>query len=112
MNLVKQVSKIKLDKINQALIKPLDVSQLKNSSSVIEWFKGIDNKNDCIFVKVDIQEFYPSISESIFKKSILFAKEHHHITDEDARMIDHCRKSLLFHEDEPWKKKKRKVAST
>ena len=74
--------------------------------SVIEWFKGIDNKKHCIFVKFDIRGFYPSISESIFKKSILFAKEHHHIPDEDVRIIDHCRKSLLFHENEPWKKKK------
>ena len=72
----------------------------------IEWFKGIDNKKDCIFVKFDIREFYPSISEGIFKKSILFAKEHHHILDKDVRIIDHCRKSLLFHENEPWKKKK------
>ena len=76
------------------------------TSSVIEKFKSIDNKKDCIFVKFDIREFYPSISESIFKKSILFAKEHHHIPDEDVRIIDHCRKSLLFHENEPWKKKK------
>ena len=76
------------------------------TSSVIEKFKSIDNKKDCIFVKFDIREFYPSISESIFKKSILFAKEHHHIPDEDVRIIDHCRKSLLSHEDEPWKKKK------
>ena len=74
------------------------------TSSVIEKFKSIDNKKDCIFVKFDIREFYPSISESIFKKSILFAKEHHHIPDEDVRIIDHCRKSLLFHENEPWKK--------
>ena len=101
-----------MKKINQTLIKNLDVNQWKNSSSVIEWFKGIDNKKDCIFVKFDIREFYPSISESIFKKSILFAKEHHHIPDEDVRIIDHCRKSLLFHENEPWKKKKRKAAST
>ena len=76
------------------------------TSSVIEKFKSIDNKKDCIFVKFDIREFYPSFSESIFKKSILFAKEHHHIPDEDVRIIDHCRKSLLSHEDEPWKKKK------
>ena len=26
--------------------------------------------------------------------------------DEDVRIIDHSRKSLLFHENEPWKKKK------
>ena len=66
------------EKINQALIKHLHVNQWKNSSSVIERFKDIDNKKDCIFIKFDIREFYPSISEIIFKKSILFAKEYHH----------------------------------
>ena len=101
-----KVSKVILEKINQTLIKHLDVNQWENSSSVIEWFKGIDTKKACIFVKFDIREFYPSISESIFKNNILFAKEHHHIPDEDVRIIDHCRKSLLFHENEPWKKKK------
>ena len=69
------------------------------TSSVIEKFKSINNKKDCIFVKFDIREFYPSISESVFKKSILFAKEHHYIPDEDVRIIYHCRKSLLSHED-------------
>ena len=101
-----KVSRFKLENINQALIKYLDVNQWKNSSSAIKCFKGIDNKKDCIFVKFDIREFYPSISEGIFKKSVLFAKEHHHILDKDVRIIDHCRKSLLFHENEPWKKKK------
>ena len=57
-------------------------------------------------MKFDIREFYPSISESIFKNSILFAKEYHHMPDGDVRTIDHCRKSLLFNETEPWKKKK------
>ena len=101
-----KVSKVKLEKINQALTKHLDVNQWKNSSSVTEWFKSTDNKKDHIFVKFDIWELYPSVSESIFKKSILFAKEHHHIPDEDVRIIDYCRKSLLFHKNEPWKKKK------
>ena len=101
-----KVSKVKLEKIDQALIKNLDVNQWKNSSSVIWWFKGIDNKKDCIIIKFDIIEFYSSISESKFKTSILFAKSHHRIPDEDAKIIDHCQKSLLFHENEPWKKKK------
>ena len=95
-----------LEKINQALIKDLDVNQWKNSSTVIEWFKDIVNIKDCIFIKFDIQEFFLFISESIFRKSILFAKEYHHIPDEVVRIIDHCRKSLLLHENEPWKKKK------
>ena len=31
---------------------------------------------------------------------------HHNIPDEDVRIIGYCRKSLLFHENEVWKKKK------
>ena len=99
-----KVSLVKLEKVNQALIKHLDVNQWKKPSSVTEWFKGIDNKKDCIFIKFDIREFYPSIWESIFKKSILFVN--HHIADEDVRTLDHRRKSLLFHENEHWEKKK------
>ena len=69
-----KVSKVKLKKINQALIKHPNVNQLKNSSFVIEWLKDIDDKKDCIFIKFDIREFYPSISESIFKKAFYLQK--------------------------------------
>ena len=101
-----KVNKVKLEKINLALLKHLEVNQRKNSSLVIEWLKCFDNKKNSIFVKSNIREFHPSISESIFKKSILFAKEHDHIPHEDVTIRDHCRKSLLFHENESWKKKK------
>ena len=53
----------------------------------------VDGKKDCIFIKFDIQEFGSSISESILKKTISFAKEYHHIFDEDIRVRDHCQKS-------------------
>ena len=105
-----KVSLVKLEKVNQALIKHLDVNQWKKPSSVTEWFKGIDNKKDCIFIKFDIREFYPSIWESIFKKSILFVN--HHIADEDVRTLDHRRKLLLFMRMNIGKRKKRKAAST
>ena len=49
-----KVSLVKLEIVNQALIKHFDLNQWKNSSSVIQWFKGIDNEKDCIFIKFDI----------------------------------------------------------
>ena len=69
-----KVSKVKLEKIDQVLIKNLDVNQWKNSSSVIQWFKGIDNKKDCIFVKFDIQEFYPSSRKVCLKRAFYSQK--------------------------------------
>ena len=100
-----KISKVKLDKINKALVEKLNLNQWKNTASVIEWFKLIESKKDCTFIKFDIREFYLSITEDILNKTILFAKEHLHISDEDIRLINHCRKSLLFSENVTWKKK-------
>ena len=69
-----KVSKVKLEKINQALMKHLDLNQRKNPSSVIEWFKGIDNKKDCIFVKFDIREFYHPSRKVYLKRAFYLQK--------------------------------------
>ena len=101
-----KVSKQKLEKINKILLQHLNVNQWKNSTSVIKWFSELENKNDCIFIKFDIREFYPSITEDILKTSLSFAKEYQDIPEEDIRIINHCRMSLLFNDNQPWKKKK------
>ena len=38
-------------------------------------------------------------------KALLFAKQHHDILNDNTRLIKHCRKSLLFSNNEAWKKK-------
>ena len=83
----------------------MHVNQWKNSASVIEWFWNIEDKKNCTFIKFDIREFYPSITETILDKTLLFAKQHHDISNDNTRLIKHCRKSLLFSNNEAWKKK-------
>ena len=100
-----KVSKSILENINQHLVKLLHVNQWKNSASVIEWFWNIEDKKNCTFIKFDIREFYPSITETILDKTLLFAKQHHDISNDNTRLIKHCRKSLLFSNNEAWKKK-------
>ena len=100
-----KVSKQKLGKINKILLQHPNVNQWKNSTSVIKWFSELEDKNDCIFIKFDIREFYPSITEDILKTSLPFAKEYQDIPEEDIRIINHCRKSLLLNDNQPWKKK-------
>ena len=56
------------------VLQHLNVNQWKNSTSFIKWFSELDNKNDCIFIKFDIREFYPSISEDILKTSLYLQK--------------------------------------
>ena len=100
-----KVSKSILENINQHLVKLLHLNQWKNSASIIEWFRNIKDKKNCTFIKFDIRELYPSITETILDKALLFAKQHHDISSDNTRLIKHCRKYLLFSNNEARKKK-------
>ena len=53
----------------------------------------------------DIKEFYPSISESLLKEALNFAKNYVDIPKKDFDTILHARKSLLFNKTNVWIKK-------
>ena len=50
--------------------KKTQMNQLRNTKSVIEWFKTIKNKSKSSFIKFDIVEFYPSVSKELLSKAI------------------------------------------
>ena len=100
-----RVSKVILDKINTGLIEKLKVNQWKSSKAVINWFKGIKDKHRCSFLKFDVDNFYPSITIELFTKAIEFARRHVQVTDEELRIVMQARKTLLYHNGEPWTKK-------
>ena len=94
---------IEAQNINKQLIELLNVTQWKNSESVIDWFNTIENKHQCVFIQLDIVEFYPSITEEILDKTI--SKQHVEITDDHLIIIKHCRKLLLLTNNDSWRKK-------
>ena len=100
-----KVGKVILEKGNKNLVKYLKVNQWRNTDSVINWFNAIENKSQCLFIQLDIVEFYPSISENILDTTINFAKQYTDISDENLRIIKHCPKSLLYNNYELWQKK-------
>ena len=69
-------------------------------------FKATKNKQQCTFIVFDIDSFYPSISLDLFDKALKFVKEIIPIADSDLKIMMHSRKTLLFHENEPWIKRK------
>ena len=81
------------------------MNQWRNADSVSNWFNAIENKSKCFFIQLHIVEFYPSISENIIDTAINFAKQYTDISDKNLRIIKHCRKSLLYNNYEPWKRK-------
>ena len=49
--------------------------------------------------------FYPSVTLELLNKTIQFAKEITPISDENLNIIMQSRKTLLFHNQEPWVKR-------
>ena len=100
-----RISKSILDKINKELKASLQINQWKNTNEVIQWFKNIPEKETKTFTVFDIKDFYPSITENLLKKAISFAKRKINMTNDDIKIINHARQSLLFSDDKPWVKK-------
>ena len=60
-----RISKTTLDKINVNPRNSLHLNQWKNTQQVIDWFKGIDNKQHYKFIMFDIKDVYPSILKEL-----------------------------------------------
>ena len=89
------VSKVELEKINKLLTNQIKYNQWRNTQTVIDWFKLIPNKKKARFIKFDIVEFYPSITEKLLDCALFYAKTLITISDNIIQLIKQARKSLL-----------------
>ena len=87
---VGKISKVILDKINN-IQKETSANQWKDTSSVIEWFVNIKEKERSSFMVFDIESFYPSITERLFNNAMQFAKQITEISDYDMSLINESR---------------------
>ena len=92
---VGKISKVILDKINNNIQKETPTNQWKDTSSVIEWFGNIKEKERSSFMVFDIESFYPSITERLFTNAIRFAKQITEISNYDMSLINQSRKTLF-----------------
>ena len=102
---IEKISKSLLDTINENILKQTNVSQWKNTSQVITWFKNIKSKKTSSFVNFDVENFYPSISIDLFTDAISYAKTITNIDDDQLSIIMQPREPLLFNNNQPWVKK-------
>ena len=77
-----KISKNILDRVNKSLIASTHANQWKNTSFVIDWFKNIPNKRQSRFIQFDVDNFYPSISYTLFNNAIQYACEITEITNQ------------------------------
>ena len=81
-----------LDQINTELGSKLSIKEWKSTTSVITWFKNINDKRLYKFLQFDIKDFYPSIKDTLLHETIQFAREHVPITRKDVEVIFHAQK--------------------
>ena len=68
-------------------------------------FKSIENKQHSSFVCLDIEEFYPFISQDLLNKALDFASDYDNITTDERNILIHAKNSILIHKNLPWQKK-------
>ena len=100
-----KISKEILDRINSKIVRKSKFNQWKNTTSVIEWFKSIENKQEYNFICFDIVEFYPSITQDLLNRALDFASDYDSITNDERNIIIHAKNSTLIHKQQPWQKK-------
>ena len=64
------VSKKDLNDIIANVSCKTEVTEWRNTAAVINWFKNLSDKHKRKFIKFNIAEFYPSVSENLLNKSI------------------------------------------
>ena len=99
------VSKKQLEKIIANVANTIKVNQWRNTTIIMDWFKLLPQKDKSCFIKFDIVEFYPSISEEVLNRSISFARSITTISDSVINIIHLSKKSLLFDKTSAWVKK-------
>ena len=65
-----KISKQILEKINLEVRNKSELNQWTSTSDVVNWFKEIKDKPRKKFIKFDVVNFYPSITEDLLTKAL------------------------------------------
>ena len=95
------ISKRILDKINTTVIQKKQINQWKNTSSILEWFRNLDHKENLSFICFDVCDLYPSITEKLLANALNFASIYRPISADEREIIFLSKKYLLFSNDCP-----------
>ena len=79
-----RISKTILDNINMKLFQATKINQWKNMVSAIKCFNSLKDKHLMKFVMFDIKDFYPSVTQHLFNKTLNFASEYIYISKCDV----------------------------
>ena len=100
-----KISKKILERIVSQVKLITKLKQMKNTNSVLDWFKQMPNKKSKTFIQFDIESYYPSITPEILNKVLDWASTFVNITLKEREIIIKSKQSFLYTGDTPWVKK-------
>ena len=101
-----RISKAILDRANMKVRESEELQQWRSTKDVLNWFRSLEGKEDLLWIKFDIEAFYPSITEELLRKTLIFLRQYDHISEVEEEVIYHCRRSLLVgNSGSLWQKK-------
>ena len=65
-----RISKCILDSANMIVRQQSMLNQWRSTKEAIDWFCGLEGKGSTLWLKFDIESFYPSITEELLLKSL------------------------------------------
>ena len=80
--------------------------QWTDPQQVISWLTNLKDKTNLEFIKFDVREFYPSITQELLDKAIKFAQRHNKITDQEIKIIHNAAQSVVYNDEQFWIKNK------
>ena len=101
-----RISKAILDRANLKVREAEELQQWRSTKDVLGWFNNLEEKDNLLWLKFDIEAFYPSISEDLLGRTLAFLRQYDHISEVEEEVIYHCRRSLLVGNNRSlWQKK-------
>ena len=100
-----KISKKITERINTVVREKTGFNQWKNTKSTTTWYTNQKQKHKLKFIQADIDGMYSNITEELLDKAIEWAKQYVEISDSDKDIIFQAKKSVIYHKNEPWKKK-------
>ena len=94
-----------LEKINSELRRKTDLRQWRRTREARDWFNGLEEKQEKTFLKFDVENFYPSISDVLLMAAFEWASTLVTVTEEEKEVVNATKIALLYMEGQPWTKR-------
>ena len=91
-----------MDSITSKVRAETSLDLWRGIDEVIGWFRASVQEGDSGFIRFDMCEFYPGITEEPLVEALECVGSFVEISDGEADIVLRCRKSLLFESGEVW----------